>query len=267
MKKVLLPALASLLLLSPARAETQTRDVSYELPGGATASGVLVYDDAKTAADESSPGVLVIPEWWGLTQFPIDQARRLAANGRVAFVADMYGDRQTTDDPQQAGKLSGAAKKAGLADLAAAALEAFAGTGAVDPGNVAAIGFCFGGSTVADLVKRRAGIVGAVSFHGGLSGDAAPDAADGGGDYAPLALFHGGADPLVKPADFAAFVEKSIAAGVPLAVVSYPGVKHAFTNPAADSYGMEATAYDAGAAESAFALSETFLDLVLGTGE
>ena len=259
-----LPLLCLLLLALPAAAQRVERDVAYELPDGRQALGLLVYDNAFTSASDTSAGVLIVPEWWGLTEFPIDQARRLADQGRVVFVADMYGDRRTTDDAGEAGKLSGAAKVTGLAALAAAALEAFAGTGAVDPGNVAAIGFCFGGSTVADLVKRRAGIVGAVSFHGGLSGDAAPDAADGGGDYAPLALFHGGADPLVKPADFGAFVERSIAAGVPLAVVSYPGVKHAFTNPAADSYGMEATAYDEAAAESAFALSEIFLDLVLG---
>ena len=110
-------------------------------------------------------------------------------------------------------------------------------------------------------MKTRADIVGAVSFHGGIGPDAA---AEEQGDYPPLLLLHGGADPLVKPAALAGFVEKSLAAGVPLGLASYPGVKHAFTNPEADSYNMEATAYDQDAARSAFDLSERFLDTVLG---
>ncbi|BAM02540.1 dienelactone hydrolase family protein [Phycisphaera mikurensis] len=259
-----LPAVATWIAALSASAELQRVDVAYENPGGVAATGLLVYDDALTAADEASPGVLVVPEWWGMTAFPVEQAERLAAAGRVAFVADMYGGRQRTDDPEEAGELAGAAKSTGLAELATAALEAFKGTGSVDPANVAAIGFCFGGSTVADLVKARADIVGGASFHGGLSADAAPAES---GTYPPLALYHGGADPLVEPEALAGFVEACVAAGVPLTLVSYPEAKHAFTNPAADGYGMEATAYDAGAAGAAFAASDRFLDAVLGAGD
>ena len=254
----LLPLLG--LLTVSAHAEIVRQDVPYELPGGETATGLLVYDDA-TEPGDASPGVLVIPEWWGMTQFPKDQAERIAEGGRVAFVADMYGGRQTTDDPEEAGKLSGAAKDTGLAELATAGLEAFKGTGKVDPSAVVAMGFCFGGSTVADLVRTRASIAGGVSFHGGLSGGLAPEEE---GTYPPVMLLHGGADPLVKPDALAAYVRGCLNAGVPLSLVSHPGVKHAFTNPAADGYGMEATAYDEDAAEASFLAADRFLDVVLG---
>ena len=103
----LLPTLFTTALLAlPAHAEIVEEDVPYELPGGETATGLLVFDDAQVAADDTAPGVLVIPEWWGWTPFPAAQAERIAANGRVAFVADMYGDRQRTDDTQKAKELS-----------------------------------------------------------------------------------------------------------------------------------------------------------------
>ena len=137
----------------------------------------------------------------------------------------------------------------------------------MNPAEIAAIGFCFGGSTVVDMVKTRARVVGAASFHGGVGPDAAPDTGEEGqaaGGYAPLVLFHGGADPLVTPDALAGFTRNAIAAGVPLGVVSFPAAKHAFTNPAADSYGMDATAYDRPAAEGAFRDLRYFLDTLFG---
>ena len=260
----LLPLIALLTAPVFAHAGIVREDVPYELPGGGSAMGLLVYDDDQVTPDAASPGVLVVPEWWGMTRFAKDQATRAAEAGRVAFVADMYGGRRTTDDPREAQALSGAARETGLAALATAGLEAFAGTGKVDPSAVAAIGFCFGGSTVADLVRSGAPIAAGVSFHGGLGGDAAPEQP---GTYPPLLVLHGGADPLVKPDALAAYTQGCLAAGVPLSLVSYPGAKHAFTNPAADGYGMDATAYDADAAEHAFATAAVFLDGVLGPVE
>lgn len=262
MKRFLSALFSTALCVSPALAELVQEEVPYELPGGGSAIGLLVYDNEFGVPDGSGPGVLVIPEWWGTTAFATEQAERMALAGRVAFVADMYGDRQTTDDPAEAGRLSGAARETGLASLATAGLEAFAGTGHVAPHRIAAIGFCFGGSTVADLVRTGANIAGAVSFHGGLSAEAAP--AEAGEGFPPLLVLHGGADPLVSPESLGGFVTASLAAGVPLSLVSYPGVKHAFTNPAADGYGMAAVAYDAAAAEDSFATSEAFLAYVLG---
>jgi hypothetical protein len=40
-----------------------------------------------------------------------DEARKFAAQGYTAIVADMYGDAKTADNPKDAGALSGAVRK------------------------------------------------------------------------------------------------------------------------------------------------------------
>ena len=237
--------------------------VEYQLPDGTPAKGFLVTPGKKDSA--TSPAVLVVPEWWGLTEYPKTRARELAAHGYVALVADMYGNGETTDSPDKAKELSGKAYKYGLAKLAAPALAKLKSMPGVDGSKIAAIGFCFGGSTVADLVKTGADIQAAVSFHGGLGPDLAADAGAGRSTpKTPFLVCHGGADPMVKPSQFAQFVQKEIEAGVPLTVVSFPGVKHAFTNPEADSHHMDAIKYDANAAKASMKIMYDFFEMVLG---
>ena len=244
-----------------ARAEVKRQVVSYDLPGGAAAEGVLLTpSDPK----QSGAGVLVVPEWWGRTAYPESRGQALAERGYHVFIADMYGGGKTTRDPKQAQQWSSVAKAQGLAELATAALDTFKKQGGVDSDRIGVIGFCFGGSTVADLLRDGAPIAAGVSFHGGLGGDLTPsaDAAPDGG-YPPLMLAHGGADPMVKPADFAAYVEGTIAAGVPLTVLNFPGAVHAFTNPEADQAGIDGVSYDADAAEASVRMMHAFLDAAL----
>ena len=82
---ILLLAFAALALA--ARAEIVTKRVSYE-QGGVKLQGYLAYDDRLTGL---RPGVLVVPEWWGLNDFTEDRVRQLAGLGYVAFGVDMYG--------------------------------------------------------------------------------------------------------------------------------------------------------------------------------
>jgi dienelactone hydrolase len=261
--------LATLLLLSLAlpAAAVERQDVTYDLPDGTTARGVLFLPDDIDIATPR-PAVLVIPEWWGLTQYPQDRARQMAELGYIAFVADMYGERQTVDNPQAAQKLSSAAAQAGLAKLAEPALEVLREHELVDPDRIAAIGFCFGGSTVVAMATSDYGdrLAGVASFHGGLSGDNAA-----AGEYAgpPMLVLHGGADPMVPPAAIGAFTEKSLAAGVPLTMVNFPGALHAFSNPEADVKAeefpqlAEAIAYDAQAEGLSMQILESFLSMTL----
>src|SRR6266851_4087022 len=96
---VLAPVLATavLLLLTPfASAEIRSEKVEYR-DGPTVLEGYLAYDDA---TQDVRPAVLVIPEWWGLTEYPKHRALQLARMGYVAFVADMYGGGRITNDPQ-----------------------------------------------------------------------------------------------------------------------------------------------------------------------
>src|SRR6478609_10513673 len=161
--------LAGLFLATTAalRAVLVTESVAYQ-HDGVKLVGYLAYDSARVAPHRPGAGVLVVPEWWGLTDYAKSRANQLAELGFVAFVADMYGDGQTTEDPKKAGELAGQFYgKPLMAERASAGLQVLIDTGLVDA-RLAAIGYCFGGSTVQALAYSGAPLKGVVSFHGSL---------------------------------------------------------------------------------------------------
>ena len=91
---------------SAGRAAVKTETVEYK-HGDTTCEGFLAYDDTKATSAQKAPGVLVIPEWWGLNDYPKGRAEQLAKLGYVAFAADMYGVGKVTKDKNEAGKLAG----------------------------------------------------------------------------------------------------------------------------------------------------------------
>ena len=268
MRSFSLVCISALTLFLPAlaKADVTEREVDYTLADGTPATGWLYHNDD---FDGDQPGVLVIPEWWGLTDYPKMRAKQLAEEGYVAFVADMYGRGQTTDDPSQASEWSTKANETGLAELAKPALEQLKQAEGVDAGNLAAIGFCFGGSTVVDMAKSdyAGDLKGVVSFHGGLSVDAAPGERSQYSGPAMLIL-HGSADPFVPNDRFGEFVQRCIDTGVALTVATFPGAKHAFSNPdataMAEKTGMNGIGYDEDAEKASVEMMFDFLELQVG---
>src|SRR5690349_16841016 len=136
MRSILTTLAITLFLAMPTRAAIKTEWIEYK-HGDTNLKGFLAYDDA---ASGKRPGVLVFPEWWGLTEYPQNRAQQLAGLGYVAFVADMYGDAKTTTDPKEAQKLSGAvyADPDMLRSRAAAALTVLVSRAEVDSTKVGA---------------------------------------------------------------------------------------------------------------------------------
>ena len=244
-----------LVLSASAQAEIQTRAISYE-DEGIKLNGELYWDDSTSA---KRPGILVIHEWWGLNDYARKRASMLAELGYVAFAADMYGDARVTKDPKQAGawmqevtadpELWRQRAAAGLGQLVASELVA--------PGQVAAIGYCFGGGTVMQMAYGGADIKGVVSFHGSLP--AAPE--ESKGQIKPrILVLHGQADAFVKPDVVANFQSKLEAAGANWEMDIYGGVKHSFTNPAVGEYGIENLKYDAQADARSWKRMQHFFD-------
>src|SRR5438094_425669 len=66
------------------------------------------------------PGIVVIQEWWGLTDWVKDNAKRLAAQGYVALAPDLYRGKVTTDPMVARQLLSGLPQDRALRDLKAA---------------------------------------------------------------------------------------------------------------------------------------------------
>src|SRR5580658_6778007 len=136
--------LATVLILSAsAWADVKTQTIDYS-DGGTKLQGYLAYDDA---VQGKRPGILILPEWWGLTDYPKHRAEQLAKLGYVAFAADIYGQGQTTDIPEQAGKWSApfGKNRALMRTRANLALDILRQQRYVDPQRIAAIGYCFGG--------------------------------------------------------------------------------------------------------------------------
>lgn len=216
--------------------------------------GYLAYDDAVSGR---RPGVLVVHEWWGLNDFARQQADKLAEMGYAALAADMYGGGKVTRDPEEARQLAGQLKGTPLLRARAqAGLAALAANERVDSRRLAAIGFCFGGTTVLELAYSGADLRGVVSFHGGLT---APRPEDLKNLKAKILVLHGADDPLVKPEEIAAFQDGMRRAGADWQMIYYGGAVHSFTNPAAGTDKSKGVAYDPEAAARSWQHMQLFL--------
>lgn len=252
----------ALLVLSAVavNAKIVTKPVAYE-QGGVKLEGYLAYDDAKASVGHKAPGVVIFPEWWGLNDYPKSRALQLAELGYVAFAADMYGAGVVTQDPKKAGELSGQLYgKPLMAERARAGLDQLVATGLVDATRVAAIGYCFGGSTSQALAYSGAPLAGIVSFHGSLIA-ASPEAAKK--NQAKFLVCHGAMDNFVSKEEYEGFVKSMNDGKFDYQFVSYAGAVHAFSNPNADAV-AKATglpiAYNAAADKRSWAHMRAFFD-------
>ena len=110
-----------------------------------------------------------------------------------------------------------------------------------DPTRIAAIGYCFGGTTVLELARSGADIAGVVSFHGGLS---SPTPGDAKNIKAKVLALHGADDPNVPPKEVAAFEDEMRQAGVDWQLVAYGGAVHSFTDWNAGNDNAKGAAYN-----------------------
>jgi dienelactone hydrolase len=248
-----------LCLAFTARAEIASAPLEY-IHEGVKLQGVVFWDDARTG---KRPGVLVVHEWWGLNDYAKDRARQLAALGYVALAADMYGAGRTTDRQDEAGAWSGAVTGdvAVWRGRARAGLAALAARPDVAAGQLAAIGYCFGGSTVMQLAYSGADLKGVVSFHGSLPvGE--PEAMRA--VKARILVAHGAADPFVPAEQVQRFQAALAAAGLDWQFMSYSGAEHSFTAPGADARGMKGVKYDANADRRSWRLMQDFFGEIFG---
>ncbi len=224
---------------------------------------VLLLAQPATAAGRR-PGVLVLPEWWGMTDYPKRRARMLAELGYAALAVDMYGGGQTADNPDDAGRLmNGVMGDIGAAEARLkAALEYLQSRPNVDPERMGAIGYCMGGALALHAARIGLPLAGVVSFHGALGSFHQPAP---GGVHAKILVCHGGADALVPEDTVAAFKQEMTEAGAEFKFVTYPGALHGFSNPAADANGRKfglPLAYDADTDRKSWQAMQDFLEEV-----
>lgn len=231
-------------------------DFDYQ-DGAQRCRGVLALPDpAKFPGPR--PGVVAVHEAWGLGNQVRNRIAMLAELGYVALAADIFGDRHIPADPPEAFEIIGKwlADRPGLRVRAGAAVSALKAHERCN-GQVAAIGYCFGGSTVLELARGgNPHVLGVVSFHGGLE---TPTPAEPGKVSAKILVCHGAEDELIPHAHLTAFLDEMAKAGADCQTIAYTGAKHSFTNPEARGELMPTIIYHERTDRRSWAAMQAFL--------
>ena len=239
--KFTLPAVvAALLLPQVALSAVKVETVEYQ-SGDTVCEGVIAYDDADPKA---RPGILLVHDWMGVSDYAKMRAKQVAELGYVCFVADVYGKgvrpANAGEAAEQAGKYK--ADRALLRERVNAGLAQLKKNARVFGAKTAAMGYCFGGTAVIELARSGADVAGVVSFHGGLD---SPTPEAGKNIKGRVLALHGADDPYVKQEDLTAFQEEMRKNNVDWQMVYYGGAVHSFTNPNAGTDKSKGNAYQA----------------------
>jgi dienelactone hydrolase len=236
----------------------KTQTIEYR-HGDTTCRGYLACPDGSNRR----PGILIAHEAPGLDDHPKRRAGMLAELGYVALAADLYGGGKVAASSQEAlatmGTLRSDSTK--LRGRVRAGLDALASQPNVNPRQLAAIGYCFGGLCVLELARSGAALGGVVSFHGLLETENPEQTRD---VKAKILVCTGAEDPLVPAAQVLAFEQEMSRAGVDWQVITYSGAKHAFTNRDADKVTIPGLAYQKAADERSWAAMRTFFSELFG---
>ncbi|MBS0525429.1 MAG: dienelactone hydrolase family protein [Proteobacteria bacterium] len=220
-------------MAATANAEIQEKPVTYS-DGTTTMKGFVVYDDAiKT----KQPGIVMIHEWWGITPHIHNEAKKFAQQGYTAFIADMYGEAKTADNPKDAGALSSSVMKdpKAMESRFNAAKAELAKQAWVNPQRIGAVGYCFGGAVVLNMARAGDDLRAVAGFHASLGLNTPAPAP--GTVKARVLILNGADDPFVKKEQYEALRKDFDAAKADYRIVTYPGAVHAFTNPEATALG------------------------------
>ncbi|MDO5506050.1 MAG: dienelactone hydrolase family protein [Pseudoxanthomonas suwonensis] len=256
MRDVLL-ALVLALCAPTAFAAMQTQPLHWSADGQRF-SGYLVYDDA---IDTPRPGLVMFPNWMGVSEAALVQAREIAGDDHVVLVADVYGSALRPENATEAAAAvkdvygDGGTRLRLRADAAVEALKAEAGRVPLDATRIGVFGFCFGGSVALELVRSGAELAGAVSFHGGLERHLPAGKEP---IRTPVLVLNGAADSSVTAAHISAFQQEMDAAGADWQFVNFGGAVHCFAQP--ESQSPPNCMYDPRAARRAFAMMAQFFE-------
>lgn len=233
--------------------EIHTEAVDYK-HGEVELQGFLAYDKSVKG---KRPGVLIVHEWKGLGDYAKERAKQIARLGYVAFAVDMYGKGVFAKDHAEAGKLAGAFFKDRelMRGRAKAGYDVLAKHELCDATKIAAMGYCFGGTTVLEMGRAGFEVRAVGSFHGNLS---TPTPAESGKVKAEVAVFHGADDKHVG--DVEAFKKEMADAKVDLKFHAFEGAVHSFTVKEAGDDASKGSAYNEKADKESWDLWVKYLE-------
>ncbi|WP_322044708.1 dienelactone hydrolase family protein [Paraburkholderia sp. J67] len=226
------------------------------------------YEDARLVGylsrDEAiggnQPGIVIVHDAFGVSEFIKGIADRVAALGYAVLAADVWGDGLQLRDESQIGPTIGrfVGDRATWMGRLRAAHETLVAQPGVDGSRIVFTGYCFGGASVLEYLRTGAGVAGVVSLHGGLDllGDDWQAARAG----TKALVLTGFDDPMAAAPKLLALQQHLNAAKIDWEVDSYGLTRHGFTNPHADRAGRpEVIAYNAQAERRSWAAMCRFL--------
>lgn len=260
MKKVLYTCLL-MLMTGSLQAHLITQTIEYK-DGETVLEGYLAYDPHSSG---TLPVVIVVHEWTGINAYTKKRCEQLAKMGYMAFAADMYGKGIRPQNPDEAAKEAAKYKnnRALMRQRILAALLHIKTLNRANINKVAAIGYCFGGTSVLELARSGAQISGVVSFHGGLDN---PNPKDAKQIKTKVLVCHGAVDPFVPKKHVDAFLKEMDDAKVDYRFISYSNAVHSFTNPETGNDPSKGAAYNQEADQDSWEHMKQFLAKVFSQG-
>jgi dienelactone hydrolase len=226
-------------IASTAQAAIKTQLIDYK-QGDTVLEGYLAYDDAIAG---KRPGILAVQTWTGVGDFIRGRVEALAKMGYVAFAPDIYGKGVRPKPPKESGETMAIYMKDRplLRARVRAGYDILKGHALADTSKLAAIGYCFGGTTVLELARSGAELAGTVVFHGELH---TPTPDDAKAIRSRVLVLNGADDPYVPAEHILAFQKEMNAGKVDWQLVNYSGTVHSFTDPAAGNNPARGAAYN-----------------------
>lgn len=232
------------------------KQIDYQIDGKPFTG--FLYDGSN---GKKVPGIVVAHEGGGMTGHPKERAKMLADLGYVAFAMDTFGETITSREQAMA-VLGGLMQDLPrLRKRVNTALDIVKAQPNVDPKRTAAIGFCFGGTTVLELARSGADVGCVVGFHSGLT-TIAPD--DAKNIKCKVMVCLGAEDPIIPAEHRAAFAEEMTKGGADWQVHLYAKAGHSFTNKEVDVMGIPGFKYDALTDKRSWQAMRDLFDEVLG---
>jgi len=217
---------------TPTQPTTKAADSGtwIDLAGGGRGYFVAAKGEGK------HPALVVIQEWWGVTDWLKHDTEKLAGEGFDALAVDLYRGHATHDAEEAHELMRGLPEDRAAQDLEAG-FQWLAARADVDATKIGSIGWCMGGGYSLMLATIEPKLRAAVVNYGRLvTSDEKMDAV-----HASLLGNFAGADRGIAPADVRAFEAKMKSKNKDVDIKIYDGAQHAFMNDEGKAYDAEAT--------------------------
>jgi dienelactone hydrolase len=223
-------ALTLLIGSTPVFAAIKGETVTYQ-SDNTVLKGYIAYD---TSISGKRPGVIIVPDWWGVGDFARDRAKALASQGYTAMVMDMYGDGLNVDSATEAGELMRqfTSKPAVMKSRFMSTRNTLSKHKTVDTNRIGAIGYSLGGLVVLNMTREGVDLDGVASIWGVIDKPASPAKQDS--VKTKVLILNPEKDGWAPAESLEALKNEMQNAGAEFRIITYPDTVHAFSRPDAD---------------------------------